>query len=111
MPADAKGVALFEVMSEADRQHLAVPPGIDVHWLLQPDPHVASQAQEQFIRGIDWPAGRVQTCIAGESGVIRSLRAFLHQEKALPRADTYISGYWKIGLVEDEHQKVKRAEG
>ena len=57
------------------------------------------------------PEGRVQTCIAGESGVIRSLRAFLHQEKALARADTYISGYWKIGLVEDQHQAMKRAEG
>lgn len=111
MPEDAKGIALFEVMSEADRQRLSVPPGINVHWLVQPDPHVPSRAQEQFFRAIDWPAGRVQTCIAGESGVIRSLRAFLHQEKALPRADTYISGYWKIGLIEDEHQKVKRAEG
>lgn len=110
MPADAKGVAVFEIVSEADRQQIAAPAGIDMHWLVQPDPHVASPAQEKFIRGLDWPPGRVQTCIAGESGVIRSLRAFLRQEKALPRSDTYISGYWKIGLIEDEHQKVKRAE-
>ncbi len=111
MPRDAKGIALFEVMSEADRQQLTAPRGIETHWLVQSDPHVPSEAQERFIRSLDWPAGRVQTCIAGESGVIRSLRAFLHQEKALPRTDTYISGYWKIGLIEDEHQKVKRAEG
>ena len=42
--------------------------------------------------------------------MIRSLREYLAKEKRLPREDTYISGYWKIGLVEDEHQKVKRAE-
>ena len=82
-----------------------------MHWLVHPTPDAPSTQQEDFIRALDWPTGRVQTCIAGESGVIRSLRAFLHQEKALPRGDTYISGYWKVGLVEDEHQKMKRAEG
>lgn len=111
MPRDAKGVAIFEITSDEDRQDINMPDGIDVHWLVHPDPHVASTHQEQLIRSMKWPEGRIQTCIAGESGVIRSLRAFLHQEKDLPRKDTYVSGYWKIGLIEDEHQIAKRAEG
>lgn len=111
MPRDARGVAVFEVTAPEDRQEIKAPAGIEMHWLVHPDPTQPSTQQEDFIRAMDWPEGRVQTCIAGESGVIRSLRAFLHQEKALPRTDTYISGYWKIGLVEDEHQKVKRTEG
>lgn len=111
MPRDAKGVAIFEITSPEDRQQIDMPEGIETHWLIHPDPHSASTAQEELIRRLDWPDGRVQTCIAGESGVIRALRAFVTQEKALPRKDAYISGYWKIGLVEDEHQKVKRAEG
>lgn len=111
MPRDAKGIALFEITSAEDKQDIDMPEGIEVHWLVHPNPHAASTAQEEFIRGLDWPTGKVQTCIAGESGVIRSLRAFLHQEKSIPRGDTYISGYWKIGLVEDEHQQLKRAEG
>ena len=110
MPRDARGVAIFEVPSEADRQEIDMPPGFEVHWLIQPDPHVASTAQERFIRSLTWPEGRVQTCIAGESGVIRALRAFLVNEKQVAREDTYIAGYWKIGLVEDEHQKAKRLE-
>ena len=108
MPRNAKGVAIFEVTSIEDRQKIDIPDGIDVHWLVQPDPHVPSTAQEDLIRSLDWPAGRVQTCIAGESGVIRSLRDFLANEKQVLREDVYISGYWKIGLVEDEHQKAKR---
>ena len=111
MPRDAKGVAIFEITDAADRQDIDAPAGIEMHWMVHPDPLNASDQQERLIRSLDWPDGRVQTCIAGESGVIRSLRAFLHQEKALARADTYISGYWKIGLVEDEHQAMKRAEG
>lgn len=110
MPRDAKGVAIFEVTSDEDRQSIDMPQGIDVHWLIQPDPHIPSTAQEALIRSLDWPEGRVQTCIAGESSVIRSLRAFLAQEMHLTREDVYISGYWKIGLIEDEHQKTKRAE-
>jgi len=110
MPRDAKGVAIFEVTSAEDRQDIDAPEGIEMHWLVHPTPEAPSTQKEEFIRSLTWPNGRIQTCIAGESGVIRSLRAFLHQEKAVPRKDTYISGYWKIGLVEDEHQQMKRSE-
>lgn len=110
MPRDAKGVAVFEITAKEDRQEIGAPEGVELHWIVHPDPNRSSNAQEDFIRKLDWPVGRVQTCIAGESGVIRMLRAFLHQEKQLPRNDTYISGYWKIGLVEDEHQATKRSE-
>ncbi len=109
MPRDAKGVAVFEVTSLDDVQTINAPEGVEMHWLEHSDPNIASGAQEDFLRSMNWPDGRVQTCIAGESGVIRALRAFLHQEMNLPREDTYISGYWKIGLVEDEHQAMKRA--
>lgn len=111
MPRDAKGVAVIEVLSNADRQQIDAPDGIEINWLIQDDPHLPSAAQEAFIRALNWPKDqRIQTCIAGESGVIKSLRGFLHNEKNVPREDTYISGYWKIGLIEDEHQKVKRLE-
>ncbi len=110
MPRDAKGVAVFEVPTLSDRQDIDMPPGIAAHWLIHPNPHIASQAQEDFVRSLDWPTGRVQACIAGESGVIRALRNYLHNETDMPRAHAYISGYWKIGLVEDEHQKVKRSD-
>ncbi len=108
MPRDAQGIAIFEITAPEDQQEIDIPKGIQVHWLIQPDPHHPSTAQEELIRAMPWPSGRVQTCIAGESGVIRALRGFLANEKQMPRDDTYISGYWKIGLVEDEHQIAKR---
>lgn len=111
MPRDAKGIAIFEVPEIDDQQAIDAPAGIDIHWLIHPHPTAPSQQQEEFLRAFDWPEGRVQTCIAGESGVIRALRAMLHQERKIPREDTYISGYWKIGLVEDEHQAEKKSGG
>ena len=109
MPRDAKGVALFEVTTMEDVQSINAPVGVEMHWLVNPHPAKSSPQQENFLRAFDWPAGRVQTCIAGESGVIQTLRAMLHQERQIPRQDTYVSGYWKIGLVEDEHQAMKKA--
>ncbi len=110
MPADAQGVAVFEVPSEDDIRDIVAPKGIDITWLIHQDTHVPSTAQVDFIKSLDWRSGVLQTCIAGESSVIRSLRDYLHNERRERRKDAYISGYWKIGLVEDEHQKMKRAE-
>ncbi|SNR73412.1 siderophore-interacting protein [Puniceibacterium sediminis] len=110
MPRDSIGVAIFEVLDEADRQPIAAPPGVVQHWIVTPESRVPSLRQEQMIRDLNWPTGRVQTCIAGESSVIQGLRRHLQVELGLPREDTYISGYWKIGLVEDEHQNMKRQE-
>lgn len=110
MPADAKGVAVFEVPSKADQQDLVAPKGIDIHWLIHPNASTPSTGQIDFIRTLPWPEGRLQTCIAGESSVIKDLRHFLHEEKSVPKPQTYISGYWKIGMIEDEHQAMKRAE-
>ncbi|MEO9529023.1 siderophore-interacting protein [Roseibium sp.] len=110
LPGEARGVAVFEVPSADDIREIAAPEGIDLHWLVQENVQRPSTAQVDFVRALDWQDGTVQTCIAGESSVIRALRDYLHNERKLPKADTYISGYWKIGLVEDEHQQMKRAE-
>ncbi|WP_428649803.1 siderophore-interacting protein [Roseibium sp.] len=110
LPKDARGVAVFEVPSRDDIRPVEAPESVEVHWLIQDNVHMPSTAQIDFIREMAWPAGAVQTCIAGESSVIRALRDHLRNERKVPRKNTYISGYWKIGLVEDEHQKIKRAE-
>ncbi|MEM1429743.1 MAG: siderophore-interacting protein [Pseudomonadota bacterium] len=110
MPADARGLALFEITAPEDRQDLVAPPGIDLRWYIHATPSVTSSRMIDEIRAMPWPDGRVQTCIAGEHEAIRAIRDFLLTEKRLPREDTYISGYWKIGLVEEEHQDLKRTE-
>jgi NADPH-dependent ferric siderophore reductase len=110
MPRDAKGLAIFEIQSKDDVQDIDAPNGVEMRWIVQEDPHIASHAQEIMIRAVDMPQGVVQTCIAGESSVIKSLRAFLTNETDLQKNDIYISGYWKIGLIEDEHQVQKKLE-
>ena len=108
LPRDARGIAIFEVTTPEDRQEIDAPAGIAQHWLLHPDPHDPSRAQIDMVETMPWPKCRVRTMIAGETWVIRSLRLLLRQDKGLDRTRVYASGYWRIGLAEDEHQKVKR---
>lgn len=110
MPDNAKGTAIFEIMSPEDKQDFRIPAGIETHWIVKADPHIASPVIPNMITEMAWPEGVVQTCIAGESGMIKDLRQHLLVTKSLPKQDCYISGYWKIGLIEDEHQQMKRAE-
>ena len=110
MPRDAKGVAYFEIISPDDKQDIAAPKGINIHWLIHPDPHEPMIQSIELTRALPNLKGQVQTCIAGESSMIKALKEEIVNNRGLPKGNAYISGYWKIGLVEDEHQQVKRAE-
>lgn len=110
MPHDAKGIAIFEILSKEDRQDLIAPQGIEQIWLLHEHPNQVSNQVLDYLTNMAWPNGVIQTCIAGESNSMKALRQFLLTKKNLPAKDVYISGYWKIGLIEDEHQKIKRLE-
>lgn len=110
LPKDAQGTAIFEITTPEDRQNIDAPPGVEQHWMIHDDPHNDSGAQEAFVRNMDWPDGRVRTMIAGKTGVVRSLRLLTRGELGVDRKQCYASGYWRIGLAEDAHQKVKRGE-
>lgn len=110
MPRDATGDAFFEVAHADDAQHIDAPVGVRLHWLVHPEPYAPSTQLVDAVHAWAWPVGAVQTCIAGESAVIKALRSYIMNDKAAQKRDCYISGYWKMGLIEDEHQEMKRAE-
>ncbi len=110
MPRDAKGVAFLEITSPEDQQNIDAPQGVDVHWLIHSVPHKSPTQSIKRIQELPPSEGSVQTCIAGESGMIKALREEILKRRAIPKGDAYISGYWKIGLIEDEHQKAKQEE-
>ncbi|MEM5475513.1 siderophore-interacting protein [Pacificibacter sp. AS14] len=107
MPRDAKGLAFIEITSPEDQQVIDAPVGVTIDWIIQPSPHQPSVQSVEKIKALPDFLGSVQTCIAGESAMIKTLREELVNRRRLPKSDMYISGYWKIGLKEDEHQKAK----
>ena len=110
MPRDAVGDAFFEVITPDDTQIINAPKGVKLHWLVHPNTHGPSTQLVDAVKSWSWPIGVVQTCIAGESSVIKALRSYITVERGVAKKDSYISGYWKVGLIEDEHQQLKRSK-
>lgn len=110
MPRDATGQAFLEITDPMDQQDIDAPDGVALTWLIHPDPHEPPRQGLEIIRSLPRLRGVVQTCIAGESSMIRALREEIIVNRRIPKQNAYISGYWKIGLIEDEHQELKRSQ-
>jgi len=106
---DAKGVAVIEIQHEDDRQAIDCPPGIELHWLVNPQPG-ERQVLADHVRSLGWREGDVYAWAACEFSSMRELRAYLREERGLGRDRLYISSYWKCGLAEDSHKTVKRED-
>lgn len=110
LPADARGVAIIEIQSEADRQDIAHPAGVSVQWLINPEPGTQPSLLADALRAAGAPEGEVYGWAASEFGSMQALRAFLRDECGLDRDHLYISSYWKYGDDDDGHRAVKQAD-
>lgn len=110
LPVDSRGHALLEVISEADKQQLDHPQGVELSWLVNPEPTSPNTILSDAVKNLPWLEGRAAAWIAGESAMARDLRQYCKQERGMDKSFLYASGYWQIGLTEDKHQIVKRQE-
>lgn len=108
LPIDARGYAFLEVMDEKDKQALSIPAGIEVNWLIHPNPKIKSAQQLEAIKAIKHLAGEANIFVSGELETIREIKAYLENEERFKDNFRYISSYWKIGLQEEEHKIAKR---
>ena len=105
---DAKGYAFFEITDPKDQQEISIPEGIEVQWLIHPNPYERSTQQLDAIKAITPFYGIPNVFVAGELGTIREIRHYLREEPVYRDAATYVSSYWKIGSNEEEHKQAKR---
>ena len=110
LPADARGLAVIEVMSLDDRQDIACPEGVEIQWLVAEQPGLGSQVHMQAIRDAGWPADDLYAWVAAEFSTMQALRAYLRDERELGPDRLYISSYWKSGLTEEAHKVAKRED-
>mgnify|MGYP000082525829 CR=1 FL=1 len=109
LPEHAIGDAFFEILSEADRQPVRAPAGINIHWIIKPDSHAPSEELVESVQRLAWRDGAPGVFVAGEFSVAGTLRSFFRKERPTRKDLTYVSSYWKLGLIEPEH-KVFKAE-
>ncbi|MEM7252284.1 MAG: siderophore-interacting protein [Pseudomonadota bacterium] len=110
MPANAKGYAVIEVLTEADKQPLRYPPGIDLIWVINPNNSQPNRLLFDQIVALPWLDGTPYPWFAGEFDAMREVRRFFRDEKAIDRRAMYISCYWKIGDTDEGMKQAKRMD-
>lgn len=124
LPDDAVGYAVIEVVDQTHVQPLDAPAGVEVSWVeggtTTHQAMVDATDQEAplvaAVRALPWREGRVHCFVHGEAhAVMHGIRPYLLRERALPRADVSISGYWRRGRSEEAFrvwkQELAAAEG
>ncbi len=105
LPAHAKGDFYVEILSEDDVQPINAPSGINLHWIIKSSANDETHLVNAIRR---YPlSGEESVFIAGEFETVGALRYYFRQEQTYPKDQLYISSYWKRGLIEAEHKRVK----
>lgn len=107
LPNNAIGYGIIEVQCEEDRQDIQVPPGFDLDFLVNPVPGSGAEAMLARVRAAAPRLGEMYAWAASEFETMRALRSFFRDELGLGRDQLYISSYWKAGLAEDDHKRIK----
>ncbi|MFF0790216.1 siderophore-interacting protein [Streptomyces spiralis] len=105
LPAGATAHAFVEVAGPEEEQK--IDSDVEVLWLHRGDRPVG-EALVEAVRALEFPEGRVHAFVHGEAGFVKELRRLLRVDRAIPREDLSISGYWRLGHDEDGWQASKR---
>lgn len=110
LPADACGYAVFEVLSNDDKQDITVPPGIDLHWVINPKPDEVKTVLRDAVTALPWHDGTPFIWTACEFDTMRGLRSYYRTDRGVDRTAIYLSSYWRAGRTEDQHKVDKRKD-
>jgi len=108
LPANACGHAVIQIETPEDQQPLSAPIGINIQWVVAPIGETT--ALINAIEETPWLEGRVAVWGACEFEGMRAMRRYFKQERQVAKQDLYVSSYWKNGIAEDEHKKVKKLD-
>lgn len=110
LPAHARGYAVIEILHESDIQTFQTPTAFDIQWVINPSPAKENTFLVDHLQQLTWLEGRPYIWAACEFSSMRALRRYFKEEKNVAKKDLYVSSYWKRGLSEEQHKKVKRAD-
>ena len=105
LPDGAVARAFIEVSGPEEEQK--IDSDVEVVWLHRGE-RPLGQALVEAVRALEFPEGRVHAFVHGEAAFVKELRKLLRVERAIPREDLSISGYWRLGHNEDGWQASKR---
>ena len=108
LPAGATATAYIEIEADDRTFDLPTREGVEVNWVVR---NGATHGTElsRAVREAGTPEGKKTSWfIHGVAEMIKEMRRFLFVESEIPREDVSISGYWRLGMTEDQWQSSKR---
>ena len=106
MHSSSVGFAFLQVPSTESCTELNAPTGVEICWLVQPNPMEGVKELLASLHGLTWLKGKPYIWVAGEFELKRGARKFLKSNKK-HLADSYISSYWKYGASQEGHRRAK----
>jgi NADPH-dependent ferric siderophore reductase len=102
MPAGARAVVFVEIGGPADEIELTTVADVQLHWLHRGEAEAGTTTLlDDAVRAVEWPAGRVQAFVHGESALLKSVRPYVLNDRGVARADASVSAYWRRGATEE----------
>ena len=104
LPAGAQVSAVVLVPTAADEQDFDHEVDLSISWLHRDQLADAEVNTAVFdaVRSIKWRDGQVYAWAAGEASMLRPIRRWLKQDRAVDRGHTDVSGYWRAGQDQEE---------
>lgn len=106
LPADATGIALIEVPSEADALAFDAPAGVEVRWLVRDAQTRPGALALAALEDIPLPVEGTHAFIVGEQSLPTSARRAL-VARGLDKASISFIGYWRVGAARSASQSGK----
>ncbi|WP_194908630.1 siderophore-interacting protein [Catenulispora rubra] len=112
LPAGLRARAWIEVPDLKDTQELLSPGEADITWLVRDPTRRPGALLTEEIGGAAFPDGAPYAWIAGEAGMVKTLRRHLVGERGVDRRRVEFSGYWRLGATEEDlrTEKIAAAE-
>jgi len=110
LPDHARGYAVIEILHESDIQAFQTPDAFEIHWVINPTPEKENTLLLDKVMQLPWLEGNPSIWAACEFSNMRALRRYFKQDKNVAKKAVYVSSYWKCGLSEEQHKKVKRTD-
>ena len=108
LPQNAKGHVVLEIISEADKIPLQVPEGMQVHWVINPEPEAENSVLEDTVMALPWLDGQVAVWVAGEFSASETPSYFRHDRAVDNPLSTSVA--IEVGETDEGMKAAKRAD-
>lgn len=99
-PPGSRALVFAEVADKQEEQPLLGPGRVEVHWVHR-DGAERGRLLIEAVRSAELPPGSLFAWLAGEAGMVRTLRRHLVNDRAMAKADIAFTGYWRARLTQD----------